>query len=56
MHLLRCVFPQGSFCKRRGAKVLGLTHRAGLTFSEIRDTPADRDAFFDEYIKPKLPQ
>ncbi|UOT03860.1 hypothetical protein [Rhodococcus opacus] len=28
----------------------------GLTVSEIWDTQADHDAFFDEHIKPKLPQ
>jgi len=33
-----------------------LTHRAGLTVSEIWDTPAERDAYFDEFIKPKLPR
>ncbi|NMM92511.1 hypothetical protein B2J88_51195 [Rhodococcus sp. SRB_17] len=27
-----------------------------LTVSEIWDTQADHDAFFDEHIKPKLPQ
>ncbi|TQC41391.1 hypothetical protein EEB14_55075 [Rhodococcus sp. WS4] len=28
----------------------------GLTVSEIWDTQVDHDAFFDEYIRPKLPQ
>ncbi|RZL73428.1 MAG: hypothetical protein EOP32_36845 [Rhodococcus sp. (in: high G+C Gram-positive bacteria)] len=28
----------------------------GLTVSEIWDTQADHDAFFDEHIRPKLPQ
>lgn len=28
----------------------------GLTVAEIWDTQADHDAFFDEHIKPKLPQ
>lgn len=28
----------------------------GLTVSEIWETQADHDAFFDEYIRPKLPQ
>ena len=28
----------------------------GLTVSELWDTQADHDAFFDEHIRPKLPQ
>ncbi len=40
----------GGRCPRRRAPV------DGLTVSEIWDTRADYDAFFDEHIKPKLPQ